>query len=267
MSTRKAIDGLVLREMQSGENDRLILVLTAEEGKMWITAKGGRSIRSKLASVCRIFTYANLEFYEKNNRRWLSGGSVNNSFYGINSDIEGFSLASYVLQLADEITGENAEAREILRTTLNTLYAIENKLKPYAQIKAAYELFAASVSGFSPDLSACTDCGRSELDDSNSPWLDVMNGAIVCSECLHKRSGQLPLPELDAFETRNILVPLDSSALMAMRYISSAPSQRLFAFRMTDGRSLSILEKATETYILNHLERDFDTLHFYNSVK
>lgn len=263
---RKAIDGLVLRVIQSGDNDRRLLVLTADEGKMWVTAKGARSVRSKVASLCRIFTYANMEMYEKNGLRWLSGGSVNNGFAGVSADVTDFALASYILQVADEITGEDTPADDVLRMTLNTLYAIEKHIAPRAQIKAVYELFAANVSGFMPSLEGCADCGRSDFSCSEL-WLDVMNGAVVCGECLKKRGGDLPLPDTDEYFTRNILLPIDPSSLEAMRYVEFAPLQRIFAFGLTDKRSLELLSRAAETYLLNHLERDFDTLRFYDSVK
>ena len=260
---RRAADGLVLRETQYGENDKLLTVLTAEEGKIFITAKGARSMKSKVVAMCRLFTYANFEYYEKNGRRWLAGGSVNDSFFGLNEDIEGFALAAYILQVADEITDEGVEAEEILKMTLNTLYAIEKKLKPYRQIKAVYELFAVLVSGLYPDVSRCASCGEG---DAESLWLDVMNGSIVCDECLKKRSGSMPMPDVDGYETRNILVPLDSSALAAIRYVFSATPKRIFSFSLNDESSLDLFCRAAETYLLNHLERDFDTLHFYRSV-
>ena len=263
---RKALDGLVLRVMQSGDNDRRLLVLTGEHGKMWITAKGARSVRSKFAPLCRIFTYANLEFYEKNGLRWLSGGSVNEDFYALNKDLTAFSLASYVAQVADEITGEEAPAEDVLRMTLNTLYAISKHLKPLPQIKAVYELFAANVSGFMAYLEGCSECQKSDFSDA-SLWLDVMNGAVVCDECLKKREGNLPMPEVDRFSARNILLPLDASSLEAMRYVERSPIQRLFAFGLSDERSLQLFCRAAETYLLNHLERDFETLQFYNSLK
>ena len=261
---KRAIDGLVLRELKSGENDRRILVLTAE-GKIWINAKGARSIKSKTASVCSVYTYANFEFYEKAGGRWLAGGSINNSFQKLNATLEGYALAAYVLQVADEITGENDPSDDVLRMTLNTLYAIEKQLKPFAQIKAAYELFAAALSGFMPDLVACADC-RCESFEGDL-WLDVMNGSIVCDDCLKKRSGELPIPDTDSYEVRNILVPIDTSALEAIRYVVYAPPQRIFAFGLSSPRSLELFCRAAETYLLNHLERDFDTLHFYNSIK
>ena len=111
---RATCDGLVIRETDYGDSDKLLTVLTAEYGQMTVIAKGARSSKSKVMPLCRLFTYANLEYYEKNGRRWLSGGSVNDSFFGISADIRGFALASYVVQLAAEITGEGVEAESVL---------------------------------------------------------------------------------------------------------------------------------------------------------
>lgn len=261
---KKACDGLVLRVTDSGENDRSLTVLTAEEGKLHIIAKGARSVRSRNASLCRILSYSNLELHKKNDIYWLMGGSLNNAFFGINGDLEAFSLASYIAEIADEISGENFPAHEVLQMTLNTLYAIETGLRPLWQIKATYELFAANISGFTPDLHTCRECGRESFEDGL--WLDVMNGAIVCSDCLSKTNGSLPVPETDRFETRSILLPLDASALAAMRYVASAPPKRVFAYGLCSDESVQYFCRAAETYLLNHLERGFDTLTFYHTV-
>lgn len=261
---KKAVDGLVLREYPVGENDKLLTVLTAEEGRFLMTAKGARSLKSKVLPIARLFTYANFEYYERQERRWLSGGSVNASFFGLNADIEGFALASYVVQVAAEITDEGVEAGDILRMTLNTLYCIEQRQKPLSQIKAVYELFAAAVSGFSPDLLGCCACGA---ESGENVWLDVMNGCLICGECLQKKAGNLPLPEFDAYSARNILLPLDASALACMRYVLSAPLSRSFAFSLGEGESMENFCRGAETYLLNHLERSFDTLEFYKTVR
>ena len=261
---RSTCDGLVIRESEYGENDRAVTLLTADNGKMFAIAKGARSMRSKTASLCRTFTYANYEFYEKNGRRWLSGGSVNRDFFGLSSDIQGFALASYIVQLAGEITGEGVPAEDVLRMTLNTLHAIENRLKPYSQIKSVYEIFAVTVSGFAPDMTECADC-HAPLEGEG--WLDVMNGRLICAECLRNRGNGAPLPERDEFMTQNVLLPIDASAVAAWRYVSEADIKRAFAFSVTSDTSREYLERATEAYVVNHLERSFEALEFYNSIK
>ncbi len=262
---RGTCDGLVIRVSDYGENDKLLTVLTAENGKILVTAKGARSVRSKMLSVSHLFVYANFEYYEKNGRKWLSGGSVNDSFASISSDITDFALASYIVQLASEITGEGVPAEDVLRMTLNTLYAIEHKLKPHAIIKSAYEIFAALVSGFSPDVLACAECDC--VESESEWWLDVMNGRIICGACLSEKSRGAEIQPTDALMTRNILLPLDNSALAAWRYVMSAPLKRVLAFNVSDGESLSLLARSTEEYIINHLERSFETLEFYHTVK
>lgn len=260
---KKTADGLILRAVEVGESDKLLTVLT-KDGRITISAKGVRSMKSKSAPLCHPFTYANFEYYEKNDRRWVAGGSVNDSFFGLNNDMEGFALASYIVQVAAEITGEGVEAREILRMTLNTLYAIQKKLAPYAQIKAVYEWFAAMTSGYLPDLDTCSVCGSEKAFDG---WLDVMNGCLVCEECQRKRSGgAIPLPETDRYETRNILLPIDASAIAAVRYVREAPLTRMFSFSLTAEESLRTFCRTAESYLLNHLERDFETLAFYRAV-
>ena len=148
---------------------------------------------------------------------------------------------------------------------LNTLYVLEKNRCSREQAKATFELFAADHSGFVPDMSTCSICARADYPDGL--WLDVMNGALICDACQKKRSGGLASSETDEFQTRNLLLPLDSSALEAMRYVASAPLQRIFSYGLTDKQSLDLLCRASELYLLHHLERDFDTLKFYKSLK
>ena len=262
---RGTCDGLVIRVSDYGENDKLLTVLTANEGKIFVTAKGARSVRSKMLPLSNLFAYANFEFYEKNGRRWLSGGSVSESFSGINTSIESFALASYVVQLASEISGEGVPAEDVLRTTLNTLYAIEHALKPLAVIKSAYEIFAAEVSGFSPDVSLCSECTCTESE--SDWWLDVMNGRVVCGACRSKKNHGAEIEVTDALMTRNILLPLDASSLAAWRFVMGAPPKRIFSFSINEGESLERFSRSTEEYIKNHLERSFEALEFYHTVK
>lgn len=259
---KKAVDGLILGEHPVGESDKLLTVLTAE-GRVLMTAKGARSLRSKVMSLCNSFTYGNFEYYEKNDRRWISGGSVLESFVGMNAELEEISLLSYLSQVAQEITEENVDCSEVLRMTLNSFYCIKQQSKPLWQIKAVYELFAATSSGYAPDLEGCASCGAEE---SETMWLDVMNGSLVCGECLRKRAGNLTLPEFDEYSVRNVLLPLDASSLASLRFVTSAPMERIFAFSLKSEESQSYFCRAAETYLLNHLERSFDALDFYRQI-
>ncbi len=262
---RRSCDALVLRVSDYGENDKLITVLSAEDGQCAMIAKGARSVKSALLPLCRPFTYANMECYEKNGMRWLSGGSVTNVFLAPGAELEDLALASYICELAAEITGENVGCERVLRMTLNTLYAIENKLKLPALIKAAYEIFAAAESGFTPDVSGCCVCHAHDSKDGF--WLDVMNGRVICSECQSRKGSLQSRNSEEEIIRANILCPMDDSSLAAWKYICSADIRRVLSFCLNDEKSAALLARAAEIYILNHLERGFNTLDFYHKVK
>ena len=94
-----------------------------------------------------------------------------------------------------------------------------------------------------------------------------MNGRAICGACLSKKNhGTEPEPT-DALMTRNILLPLDAPSLAAWRYVMSAPPKRIFSFSINEGESLDRFARSTEEYIKNHLERSFEALEFYHTVK
>ena len=53
----------------------------------------------------------------------------------------------------------------------------------------------------------------------------------------------------------------------AMRYVLCAPLERLFAFGLEEATDVDDFARATQTYVLSHLERGFDSLNFYHSMR
>ncbi len=258
---RYTFDGLVVKEMPWGENDKRIVVLSAQRGRVSVLVKGARSLKNKFANATGLFTYGNYEITERNGYAWLAGASVNESFWGLREDLERLALASYLVDVTGELTEEDAPAEEILRLTLNTLYAIAKDIKPRGQIKATHELRALALSGYMPDLSACELCGA---EDGVPLYLDVMNGVLKCSSCLNKPllAG---LPEGDELRTSRILVPFSRATLSVTRYIMEAPLERVLSVTVGE-EVVAELVRLGETYAVNQLEKRLPSLDFYATV-
>ena len=62
------------------------------------------------------------------------------------------------------------------------------------------------------------------------------------------------------------MCPLSASTLAAVRYALAAPESKIFSFALLDDETAGSFERVAETYLLNHLERDFETLRFYRAV-
>ena len=261
-----ATDGLVTRIHEVGVGDKLINIITPDRGRIGVMVKGGKSPSSKMTPISQLFTYGNFEIYEKNSMYWLRGGSIINSFYGLSNDIVRVSLATYLCDLANELTDEDEECGELLRLLLNSLFLIGKGERDATHIKSAFEFRLAAISGYMPELFGCAYCHG---ESSELTYLDVMGGKLVCTECQSKRGQRVPKFsaefELDA-ET-SVLCGLSPSALAALRYIAAAPEKKVFSFELKDAEDLRDLSRATEAYILNHLGRNFDSLDFYKIMK
>ena len=260
----ESIDGLVIRVKDMGDHDRYLTVLTAKKGRITILSKGSRSIKGEQRAVSQLYTYGNFEFYRKGTLYILKGGAPIHPFYALSLDIDRLNLAAYFCDLAYELSDEGEDAQEMLRLLLNSLYAISRELYPRELVKAAFEMRAAAINGYAPDLSHCAYC---EKDTDPNLYLDVMNGALVCSDCLQKRGRAAKnIGTYDDIREADILVPLTIPVCDALRFILKTPMERLFSFELREKEDLKTLCTAAETYILSHLGRGFDSLDFYHSM-
>ncbi|MGM9644289.1 MAG: DNA repair protein RecO [Eubacteriales bacterium] len=261
-----ATNGIITRVYDVGASDKMLNIITQDRGRIGVMVKGGRSPSSKLRSVSQLFTYANFEISQKGNLYWLRSGSVINPFYDLSIDIVRVSLASYLCDLANELTDEGGEDDSIMRLLLNSLYLLGRGAKDQRIIKAVFEMRAAAISGYCPELSFCAYCRE---PFSEFTYLDVMGGKLICTDCLAKR-GDKKIEISKEFEyvpEASILCGLSPSALAALRYIVTSPDGKIFSFELKDDGETEELARAAESYILNHLERNFDSLTFYKQVK
>ena len=267
------VNGLVTRSYPSGDHDRLLHIMTEDRGRLSVMVKGGNSKRGGATSACtQLFTYGNYELYSGNNGDlyWLRGGSVLTSFYKLSEDLARMSLASYLCDVASDLTDKNVaveETAELLRMLLNSLYTLDRGTKPAALVKGVFELRAAAMMGYRPNLIGCDVCGTGYPDEA---YLDVMNGLFVCADCQAKRNrlvGRVWEREREEeMGERSIVCPLSASTLAAVRYALAAPESKIFSFALLDDETAGSFERVAETYLLNHLERDFETLRFYRAV-
>ncbi len=257
-------DGLVLRVHGIGENDKLLILLTPLQGRITVMVKGGRSLKCGSLPATQLFAYGNYEIHDRSGYKWLRGAHAEMQFSGLSSSIENISLASYLSEVAENLSGENEPADDILRLILNCYYAIEQGKKSNKLIKAAFELRAAALSGFMPDLDACRGCHR---DHAEVMYLDVMNGRLLCTDCMHKAAlaTQRDMAKSEDIREAQIQLPLSPSVLQALRFVINAEPSRFLAFTLTD-TELESFAKVAETYLLSHLGHGFDTLEFYKMI-
>ena len=122
--------GLVLRTTEYKETDRILTVLTAEDGLLTLKARGVRSNRSKLKGACQLLTYAEFTVGEAHGFSFISEATAIEMFAGLRNDIVLLALSSYFAQLAEVLSQEDAASPALLSLILNALYALSKLQKP-----------------------------------------------------------------------------------------------------------------------------------------
>lgn len=240
--------GLVLRETQTKEADKILTVLTAEHGKLAVIARGARRKNSRIAAASELLAFSELVVYERRGWYLLDEASTISLWDNVRRDVELLSLASYFAEMTEAVTGEDEPAPETLSLLLNTLYALDTLGKPPELVKAAFELKLLSLSGYEPLTAECAVCGKTAPED---PLFDARQGVVVCSRCAGAAQG---------------LLPLDAGSLAAMRHVLFSEQKRMLSFAL-NGETMKRFARACETFARVQLERDFRTLDFYKSLK
>lgn len=261
-----ATDGVITKVSDATGSDKFLNIITPNRGRIGVIVKGSRSPESKTASLSQLFTYGNFEIYEKNGMYWLRGGMVIDPFYNLSEDITRIAAATYMCELANELTDESDECEEILRLLLNSIYLLGKGEKKVAIVKAVFELRAMAISGYMPDASTCRYCKTPIADEM---YLDVLGGRIMCAECFKERGDKTKNISRDFEDVReaSVICRMTSSVVAALKFVLMSPPEKTFSFDITDDEELQLLSRLAETYVTSHLGRGFDSLDFYNAVK
>ncbi len=238
------VHGLITRQTDFGDNDRIFTILTSELGTIRAMAKGVRQRKSSL-SVCRLFLYGEFMLYEGRNLYYINSVNMLHDFFELAKDIESFSLACYLADLAEHVLMERAGDASLIRLMLNSFYLMEQKKYPPQHIKTVFELRLARCAGFMPDVEQCSVCHGSD----DLCYFSIAEGHVRCQKC----------------GTADSYMKISPDIQKALLYILKAPDTRAFSFQMAPDL-LEALNNISEQYVAYYCRCDGTTLDYYHHV-
>ena len=253
------VKGLVIRTTDIKESDRLITIFTEEMGVVSALARGARSHKSRQMASTMQFCYSSFVLYKRGEYYQIKESELIESFFGIRNSIEGLALATYILEVLNDVATAEAE-RDLLRLSLNSLYAISSGKYPLDKVKGAFEIRCASILGFMPDVLACAECG----EKGGSFFFEIMKGTLRCYACHERAVSEHREPD-DPHLSQTVSI-LTESAKIALGYCIYSPLEKIFSFKIPD-EDMDLFCRAAEEYLVNQLERSFRSLEFYKEVK
>lgn len=240
-------DGIIIREGATGEQDRIVTVLTRQAGVIKAFANGARNPKNKNVSSTGLLCYCDFLITKTKKGVYIIREAVAKEvFFSLRSDIVKLSLAQYFAELTYELSPREEDSSEFLSLLLNSVYMLTTDKKELLLIKAVFEMRMVSLAGYMPDIFSCRSC---EKTDSDTMYFDVAVSEIYCSDC--------PAPQ------RAVEMPL--SAVAAMRHICLCDKARIFSFSLPR-QAREALSTASEKYIRSITSRKYKTLDFFNMM-
>ncbi len=239
--------GLVIGEQIVKESNRYITVLTESEGLIRATAYGAQKTSSPISAQTRLFACADFNFSQRNGYYKVETADTVETFFELSESVENVAVASYFCELLSDVAIAGVADGEILRLALYALYALTKQGCNHSLVKAVFELRLMVLSGYEPEFWYCGECGCPIEGEAR---FSVTDGVLVCMRCKRKTISEC------------ILTP---SALEAMRYVLTAPVEKVFRFTLGK-ESENSMSAASEAYVLKQLDRSYRSLDVYKSV-
>ncbi len=236
-------EGIVLRNKNLGEADKIVTVFTCTHGKVRAVAKGARRPRNRLSGTTQLFSYSDFLFFSGKNLDNINQAYLKESFFRIRDDLIRMAYASYVAELLDLLVEEKAKSEELFYLLLTILRLLSTEID-LRTVTRFYELKLMDILGYRPELDSCVKCGTSLQVKSGGFSASI--GGILCNVCM----GSVR----DA-------VSLSLGAIALMKYLLTVEPAKLNVLRISE-KVHSEIQRALELYVRYRVERDIKSLSF-----
>ncbi len=247
MPAEEATPAIVLRTRDYMESDRIVTLLTEHAGKLGGIAKGAKSSRRRFERRLEPFSHVMLYFRRRPHGQLVfitRAEAADLAQHDLDGDLGRFALGSYMLELADALASEEADAAGAYRLLADALGALSTGAAG-AGMRQCYELQMLGWAGFGLDFERCRTCGA---DQAGAPavYFIIGRGGVVCARCRESTpEGGIRLAAASAAALANLgRTPLGAAAgaraagpdgaLAIARFIATVVDRKLRSVEFLD---------------------------------
>lgn len=176
-------DGIVLKQFDLGEADKIITFYTKDEGKIRAVARNARKSKNKFSGLVLPFSYNNITFYRGRSLDRINQIENKFSFSELRQDLDKMAYASYMAEMVEKVGMEDdplPSLFSLLLASFHKLLSAKDERLDY--INLVFKIRVLSVLGFMPVLDRCVDCEK-KLEIVSSNIFSIPRGGILCPAC------------------------------------------------------------------------------------
>jgi DNA repair protein RecO (recombination protein O) len=189
MPAEECSPAIVLRTRDYSESDRIVTLLTLDAGKLGGIAKGAKQSRRRFERKLEVFSHVMVYFKRRPHGELVfitraEAGEL--APLELTDDIGKIAIGSYMVELADALSREEAESAGAYRLLAASLAAAARHGASRA-LRQAFELALLRWAGYQLEFQRCQICARPPADNATSFVFIPSHGGIVCQHC---RAGE-----------------------------------------------------------------------------
>ena len=180
----------MLRTVRLGEADRIVTLVTRDNGKVRAVAKGIRRTTSKFGGRLEPTSHVAVQCWRGRELHIVTQAEVIDSFRCVRADLGRMGKAYTVLEVVDQLSQEGHANPRLYEMAVGALRVLDEGDPPL--LVPAFALKVLASEGAAPELDVCVACG----EDAELVAFDPVEGGALCRSCRRGRplgAGSLAL--------------------------------------------------------------------------
>ncbi|MBT4483258.1 MAG: DNA repair protein RecO [Candidatus Latescibacteria bacterium] len=173
---------VVSHTMRMSNSSKLVSLITDHYGLVKVMARGARRPLSKYGATLEPVTLIDCIYYYKNTRdiQTLSHAEIIESFSDLKADIQLFSIASCMVEIAQSHTAPDDPSAGTFALLVESLDGLKKSSRMDADKHLwQFMLRFLAAAGYCPAFDKCLKCGKKPR--GKSVFLSYPDGGVICS--------------------------------------------------------------------------------------
>ena len=178
--------GVVLRTYKLGESDRIVVMLTEENGKVRAVAKGVRKTKSRFGSRLEPLSHVSVLLYRGRELDIVNQVESVEPAGPLRNNLDKMTQGLAMLEAVEQITLDREPVPHIYTMLVGALQALASGGSPLVVAAFYWKLLASE--GLQPELDRCVSCGEEVGEQLPAVAFDLLEGGVQCRSCRTGRS-------------------------------------------------------------------------------
>lgn len=184
--TRSTRDAIVLRRAPFSETSQVVDLLTPDDGRLSVLARGSYRDKSTFGGPLDVLTrgVADVQRRRRSELDLLHGFQITQPWRGLRRELTTWLGANHALELIRAFAWPRDREPALFEALAGVLDLLDRARERF-EIEAYLTSFAGRVlgiAGFVPVLDACVRCGN-DVRSARRGWLSLAQGGLLCGSC------------------------------------------------------------------------------------